>query len=265
MKQLVHPLLILACALPLASPCLAAQDPAPSLTTPSATERYDALEQEVQAAYSDWVKDIRARIKAAEEKGEELPQTAYTPPFKPFVVKFQAAAQDYAKTDDAVPFLAWLAQQGMGVDEEAGKQAVMTLIDDHLASEEFAPLAGLLPSLPQIFEADQAATLIAKVEQNTKDSTVRAWAVLARLSETLEKSALGSEAFEAAKKEMRSAMEGVDDRRLVSEVAQKIDVRETFGIGVVAPEIEGLDLDGAAFKLSDYKGKVVFLDFWGDW
>ena len=24
-------------------------------------------------------------------------------------------------------------------------------------------------------------------------------------------------------------------------------------------------LDGVAFKLSDYKGKVVFLDFWGDW
>ena len=32
-----------------------------------------------------------------------------------------------------------------------------------------------------------------------------------------------------------------------------------------APEIEGNDLDGVAFKLSDYRGKVVVLDFWGDW
>lgn len=36
-------------------------------------------------------------------------------------------------------------------------------------------------------------------------------------------------------------------------------------IGMVAPDIEGPDLDGVDFKLSDYRGKVVFLDFWGDW
>jgi len=36
-------------------------------------------------------------------------------------------------------------------------------------------------------------------------------------------------------------------------------------IGSVAPDIEGNDLDGVAFKLSDYRGKVVVLDFWGDW
>jgi predicted Zn finger-like uncharacterized protein len=32
-----------------------------------------------------------------------------------------------------------------------------------------------------------------------------------------------------------------------------------------APEISGKDIDGKAFKLSDYKGKVVLLDFWGFW
>jgi hypothetical protein len=36
-------------------------------------------------------------------------------------------------------------------------------------------------------------------------------------------------------------------------------------IGQVAPEIEGEDLDGSRFKLSDYRGKVVVLDFWGNW
>lgn len=30
-------------------------------------------------------------------------------------------------------------------------------------------------------------------------------------------------------------------------------------------EIEGQDIDGEAFALSDYSGKVVMLDFWGDW
>ena len=36
-------------------------------------------------------------------------------------------------------------------------------------------------------------------------------------------------------------------------------------VGQLAPEIEGVDLDGVEFKLSDYRGKVVMLDFYGDW
>jgi hypothetical protein len=36
-------------------------------------------------------------------------------------------------------------------------------------------------------------------------------------------------------------------------------------VGKVAPEVEGEDIDGAKFKLSDYRGKVVLLDFWGHW
>lgn len=38
-----------------------------------------------------------------------------------------------------------------------------------------------------------------------------------------------------------------------------------LAIGKVAPEITGEDVDGKKFKLSDYRGKVVVLDFWGDW
>jgi thiol-disulfide isomerase/thioredoxin len=36
-------------------------------------------------------------------------------------------------------------------------------------------------------------------------------------------------------------------------------------VGKVAPEIEGRDLEGAPLKLSDLKGKVVVLVFWGQW
>ena len=36
-------------------------------------------------------------------------------------------------------------------------------------------------------------------------------------------------------------------------------------IGDVVPDIEGVDAEGIAFKLSDYKGQVVIIDFWGFW
>jgi hypothetical protein len=38
-----------------------------------------------------------------------------------------------------------------------------------------------------------------------------------------------------------------------------------LAVGKPAPEIAGTDLDGVAFKLSDYRGKVILLDFWGNW
>ena len=36
-------------------------------------------------------------------------------------------------------------------------------------------------------------------------------------------------------------------------------------VGRTPPDIIGKDVDGAEFKLSDFRGKVVVLDFWGDW
>ena len=45
----------------------------------------------------------------------------------------------------------------------------------------------------------------------------------------------------------------------------KVHSPADLAIGKVAPEISGVDVDGRKFKLSDYRGKVVVLDFWGDW
>ena len=46
---------------------------------------------------------------------------------------------------------------------------------------------------------------------------------------------------------------------------RKVTAKLRIAVGKEAPEIEGPDIDGESFKLSDYRGKVVLLDFWGDW
>jgi cytochrome oxidase Cu insertion factor (SCO1/SenC/PrrC family) len=40
------------------------------------------------------------------------------------------------------------------------------------------------------------------------------------------------------------------------------ELKTGLKFGNLAPEIEGQDADGKSFKLSDYRGKVVLLDFW---
>ena len=57
----------------------------------------------------------------------------------------------------------------------------------------------------------------------------------------------------------------VRGRSLKAMAEGQIFAAENLAIGKVAPEIEGEDTDGVKFKLSDYRGKVVVIDFWGHW
>jgi hypothetical protein len=54
-------------------------------------------------------------------------------------------------------------------------------------------------------------------------------------------------------------------KELVERAQQGLADMRVRGVGRRAPPITGKDLDGKSFKLSDYRGKVVLLDFWGFW
>ncbi len=53
---------------------------------------------------------------------------------------------------------------------------------------------------------------------------------------------------------------------VAGEVAKKslFELRN-LSVGRTAPDLTGEDLEGKAIKLSDYRGKVIFLDFWAHW
>ena len=67
---------------------------------------------------------------------------------------------------------------------------------------------------------------------------------------------------EAADKyaDVKTAFDGPVGRKARSEL---FDLRY-LSVGKAAPEVKGVDQDGKHFKLSDYKGKVVLLDFWSE-
>ncbi len=93
---------------------------------------------------------------------------------------------------------------------------------------------------------------------------------------------LGRERLDAIRSKGRAGWEQEAEgyyRRVVAEFPDGKHYRGTLGqaaesalfemqnlaIGKPAPEIVGEDLNGKPMKLSDYRGKVVVLDFWGDW
>jgi hypothetical protein len=59
---------------------------------------------------------------------------------------------------------------------------------------------------------------------------------------------------------VRTAFDGTVGRKARSELFD----RRHLSVGKPAPEIDGVDQYGKRFKLSDYKGKVVLLDFWSE-
>lgn len=68
--------------------------------------------------------------------------------------------------------------------------------------------------------------------------------------------------------EDRRKMEGLIARRrsTLGQVAKaRLNDWHNLAVGKTAPEIEGVDIHGNPLKLSDYRGKVVALVFWGTW
>ena len=63
----------------------------------------------------------------------------------------------------------------------------------------------------------------------------------------------------------KSFAEVETDNQMLKTMVASARAGMKLAVGKVAPDIVGEDLDGVAFKLSDYRGKVVMLDFWGDW
>src|SRR5262249_23800588 len=71
-------------------------------------------------------------------------------------------------------------------------------------------------------------------------------------------------------KYLQMAAETAPDAKIgkdtIAEAAKtEITALKSLGIGSVAPDVTGIDLDGKKNKLSGFKGKVVMLDIWATW
>lgn len=80
-----------------------------------------------------------------------------------------------------------------------------------------------------------------------------------------EKKALNEKALKLLKQLHDDPKVAKVSKPLADRVASALFEKENLSIGSIAPDIVGDDHTGTEFKLSDYRGKVVLLDFWGYW
>ena len=226
-------------------------------------------QQDPQAAYTKLAKDfadamakhqdeLKAKVDAARKAGERVPRAAYRAPTKEFVETAQELAQEFAGKDAAVPFLGFILKNA-SAERNAVKWAVKTLAAEHVESKAIGDVVDYLPRVARM-AGRPAMTLMNDIADNHEDNDVRVKALLARSRQLAAK-----DDSEGAVADLEKVQELTKDADLLEEAKEALVEIKKLAIGSVAPEIDGVDVEGVAFKLSDYRGKVVLLDFWGFW
>jgi hypothetical protein len=170
-------------------------------------------------------------------------------------------AADAHKGDDRARFLQWAVEYG---PPEAANKAVDALVEGHLNSPVMLDYVSSQPFAYGLGRLDPSkhAARLAKIRAASSVET-KAWATwaeslrLAGSKDDAEKAKADAVLAEAA-----TLAKGTD---LADRIAGPQFEKDRLKIGDVAPEIEANDVNGKPMKLSDHRGKVVVLDFWGDW
>ena len=175
-----------------------------------------------------------------------------------------------AKANPESADIAALSAVGFYGDAEAGSAAFSAIMKHHLDHKDIGKVVTIVPRtvIPAYEEILQEV-----VKNGEGDAQVQAAISLAKYiplrDGQLDRAALNDEELAALEKESKSLRELLGsfdgDSELHKKAQDELFVLENLTVGAKAMDIVGTDLEGEEFKLSDYRGKVVFLDFWGDW
>jgi hypothetical protein len=287
-------------ALALAFALGSAQEPAKPAVAPAASResaqpaasdrkaRLDAITSELDAA----TKTFREAIAAA--KTDEERRAIHGPDPSAYVLRVWEIVREDPRDATALEALTWLVEDSRSPQDR--DQALAAIARDHRESADLAPLCARLGGDQQI-----GTELLELIASSNPDRKVRGAALYAVAGHRIEsaraarklrgpaddqvegyKRWLGHDrAAELAKTDPAALEE--DAQRTLDRVVREFgdvpwrdgtlgsradaDLRELrdLVVGKEAPEIAGEDLDGVPFRLSDYRGKVVLLDFWGNW
>jgi AhpC/TSA family len=261
-------------------------DDKPKADTPA--EKLAVIQKEAKEAEEKLYKELDAlgESKEAQKKAEELFKAHEERQVKRYEAALELAKMD-PKSDAGFDALGWILVGGQASSKTVGEPAVALMADHHAASPKIGAVVFALAQMARYQEDGKAApgeALLKAVAEKNPDKTVRgqvavarAWAAKGKFDAAEKNKSKGADELAAAAEKAFDALAKEYGECKLLDTYQKTpptlaDVAKVelfelrnLRVGKTAPDIAGEDLDGVKFKLSDYKGKVVVLDFWGDW
>lgn len=252
-----------------------------------AQEKYDAMQAEFQKS----VKDLRDEIAILESKDDQIRILATKDPSLEYGKRFLELAKSYPDTKASFNATLFVVGQTKGDLKNEAMEYLLTHYADRVK------LSKIAESLKQEVPSPNVERWFDLMIGKAKPGPVQA-SVMLNYSQYLGQLPMFRKTIainpQVAERLPSSQLEYINAERtdtqnqktasILNSVIQqygdlKFKGRETFGekatselfeltqlqVGMTVPEIEGEDLDGIPFKLSDYRGKVVMLDFWGHW
>jgi hypothetical protein len=226
------------------------------------------LVQEFNQAQQDFFKEY-SKAKTDEERTKLI--KAKNPQPGKYAVKIMRLVEEHPKDSFVIDGLIWvLTRAGSG---SSSKKALDLLVKDHIESPKLEQVAGTLV----YSDSKKAESLLRTMLEKSPHKEVQAAACLTlgrRIKNQSERQSLAK----AEREKMSAAAEALFER-VIKEFSEVKSVKSSLGesakrelfelrnlaIGKTAPDIAGEDIEGKKFRLADYRGKVVVLDFWGNW
>ncbi len=246
-----------------AAPSISAR--APTALVQDEDKAFFELERQCDDAARAWRKELSEARKAKDSAAEQaiLART----PVKDFFPRFAALAES-----GSARAAFWMATRVEDVESDVEKiqaqktslfaQAIRGLGTTDAAADVLKALKNKKEI--QFLGAPALEAFLLDLATTTKDLEVGSGARLARGKSMFDRAETAEEreqAVQALEELVKSAPES-KAAKLVEGVIYEF---RNLVVGCVAPDFDTQDVDGAGFKLSDYRGKVVLVDFWGFW
>jgi hypothetical protein len=231
------------------------QDPAPKTDF---MEELKALRADYTKAEQEWMRPYREA--KTEEERQKVKLDPATHPGAPFFAKFQDLAQRAKGTEAGAEALFEVFTRGQRVKKkEEARAALDQLIESHLPSPVMERLAMNLRYAEYQIGREACRFALETIEEKSPVAGAKAAALFVRSAQVVESSPdVARAGFIRLQKEFKETQyAAMADKHLF-----ELDFLQ---IGKTAPDFEATDEKGVKFKLSDFRGKVTVVDFWGYW
>jgi len=227
---------------------------------------YRAAEEAMQerlAAMREGEEFTKAREAKDYEKLKALTEAIRGPFLEEWRKKFADSAVPFDGSEGEVVFAAATLANWLVLDPAP---LIIATLGEHPRSARIAPILDASPRIAKSDRKGELREILGRVIDENPDDTVRAHALYARAQATAYDPAATEEQKAAAEKDRARVLELVPESSILSMRVRGPEFEKTrLQVGMAAPEIEGPDLSGKTLRLSAFRGKVVMLDFWGDW